>query len=122
MFRVTKEQFLEAVKAQRPDLAEEFIEPDGQGGEQLFIVEGKTLVSVALRADQRMIWVTGVLGAGLEWLWELQKLGLANGYEWIGFKVKKGLPWGRAIVRFSKAKLMAETPSGDEYCASLLVR
>ena len=122
MSPLLKDDFEKRIRAERPDLADEFLEPDQLGGEQLFLEHEGTLLAVSLRKDQKLIWVMGLLGSGLEWLWELQKFGLSNGYDWLGFKVKKGLPWGKAIVRFSKARLMAETPSGDEYCASMRAR
>lgn len=122
MRSLTKEEFETRIRAERPDLADEFLEPDAFGGETVFLVHGSTVLAVALRPSQRLIWVTGVLGGGLEWLRELKKLGLSSGYQWLGFKVKRGLPWGAAIARYGKARLMAETPSGDEYCASLLAR
>lgn len=122
MLRVSKEIFEVAVRAARPDLVDEFLEPDVQGGDQQFLVHEGTLLSLALRPDQKLIWITGVLGRGMTWVWELQRFGLHNGYEWLGFKVKQELPWGKAIVRFSKAQLMASTPTGDEYCTSLRAR
>ncbi len=122
MRSLTKDEFETRIRAERPDLADEFLEPDAFGGETVFLVHGSTVLAVALRPSQRLIWVTGVLGGGLEWLRELKKLGLSSGYQWLGFKVKRGLPWGAAIARYGKARLMAETPSGDEYCASLLAR
>lgn len=122
MFKLTEKQFSKLIRNQRPDLHDEFMELDILNGEPLFIEYKGTLLSLRLRKEQKLIWIMGVLGQGLEWLWELQKYGLFNGYEWLGFKVKKGLPWGSSIVRFSKARLMAETPSGDEYCASMRAR
>ena len=122
MSPITKAEFEARIQAARPDLADEFLEPDVFGGETVFFIHGETIMAVALRSSQKLLWVTGVLGGGLDWLWELKKFGLSNGYEWLGFKVKRGLPWGKAIARYGKARLMAETPSGDEYCASLNAR
>ena len=119
MLPLPREDFEKAIPG---NLVAEFTEPNPLGGEDLFFESGGTLLSLALVPAQRLIWITGVFGGGLEWLWDLQKYGLSNGYDWLGFKVKKGLPWGKAIVRFSKAHLMAETPSGDEYCASMRAR
>jgi hypothetical protein len=122
MSPLTRDEFAEEIRRQRPDLADEFLEQDAFGGETLFFRHESTIIAIALRPTQKLLWVMGVLGGGLEWLWELKKFGLSNGYEWLGFKVKRGLPWGKAIARYGKARLMAATPSGDEYCASLHTR
>ncbi len=122
MLTLRREEFEEQIRSKRPELLAEFTEADSQGGKPLFLSDGTTLLSLALRPEQKLIWITGVLGSGLNWMFELQRIGLLDGYEWIGFKVKADLPWGKAIARFSKAKLMTSTPGGDEYCASLRAR
>lgn len=119
---LTRPEFEARIRASRPDLADEFLERDAFGEETMFLQHGETIIAISLRPSQKLLWVMGVLGGGLEWLRELKKFGLCNGYEWLGFKVKRGLPWGKAIARYGKARLMAETPSGDEYCASLNAR
>ena len=108
--------------SKRPDLLEDFTAPDPQGGLPLFLADddAETLLSLSLRKEQKLIWVTGVLGKGLKGLRHMKKFGLENGYEWIGFKVRIGSEaWGKGIVRYSKARLMVETSTGNEYCASL---
>ena len=119
MSPLPREDFERAVP---PELVGEFTELNPFGGEDAFFQAPGAVLSLALVPADRLIWITGVFGGGLEWLWDLQRFGLSNGYEQIGFKVKRGSPWGRAVVRFSKARLMAETPSGDEYCASMRAR
>ena len=116
MQEIPREDFLEAIALRRPDLVSEFLEAT------LFLTDGKNFLSLALNPEQKMIWISGILGQGLDWMRWLKRWGLYNGYEWIGFKVKAGLPWGEVIARYSKARLMAVTPSGNEFCASLNVR
>ncbi len=82
----------------------------------------KTVLSLSLRPEQKLIWVTGVLGKGLDWFFELQRIGLANGYEWAGFRVEPNMPWGKSIAKFCKAELMASDEKGNEYCVSLRAR
>lgn len=110
----------------KPLLSEEdlkqFMEKDKYGDKEVFLSDGKVYLCLSFRDSHKLMWVMGAVGSGVKWMWELQKLGLSNGYEYIGFKVKKDLPWGKSLVKFTKARLIESTPTGDEYYYSLRAR
>lgn len=119
MSPLPKENFERVVSESRPSMASGFLEEDSFGGELFFFHHGATVFSVALRPSQRLMWIMGALGGGLEWLRELKKFGLCNGYEWIGFKCRRDNASVQSLARYWKAQLMCATDSGDEFCAPL---
>lgn len=105
-----------------PEFLKGFTEPDTFGGELLFFKHGETIFSLAMRPEQKLIWVMGALGHGVEWLRALKKWGLREGYEWVGFKTKRENKAVQALAKYWKGRLMAVTDSGDEYCVPLMGR
>lgn len=123
MFRpLSREEALEEVRLRIPEAVDEFLAPDGLGGVPVYLTDGRTVLSLALRKAERLVWIMGVHGGGLEWLFELRRLALGAGYDSVGFKVKPGTRWAVSMAKFSKARLVASTKDGDEYVASLRAR
>lgn len=112
----TKTEFEAEARVRRPDLVGGFLEADA------FLIDEGTLMSVRLVPEKRMIWISGLLGKGLGPWREIRRWGLSNGYDWVGFKVQKSGGLHSSLIKYLKAKLMAETLSGREYCAPLRAR
>lgn len=122
MLQVTKADVEDEIKRRLPEEVENFFAEDPLGGESVILVEEDSILSLSLRRMDKLIWVMGVSGKGVKWIWKFQKWALENGFEQFGFKVAKDLPWGKSLARFSKAALIASTESDDEYVASLRAR
>lgn len=119
---LSKEEARAIAQEKIPDYADAFMAEDKFGGSPFYLNSGKAVLSLSFRPEQKMIWITGVVGTGIEWLYSLRQFGLALGYEWAGFKVRRGTRWAKTMAKFSKAQLMASDETGDEYLASLKAR
>ena len=123
MRALTRDEFVGmASRLSNPELAEGFTEPSTAWGVRIspfFLELSGAVVSLIFDPARQLFWVGGVAGRGLGWMRELAGIARVMKYRYIGFKTKPERSWTMAFVRYSKARLMAETPSGNEYCFDL---